>query len=94
MTTQDAMGTWMIECCDRAEATNSGQATNSTIGDLYKSFAAWCGLNGEYVFSRRRFSDALENRGYEARRYGGLYQVQGLRLKQPAMPTNSDYMQD
>lgn len=71
-TAQDAIGTWIADCCKLEEA------TSSSVGELYRNFGAWANANGEYAPSRRRFADALESRGLELVRSGAGYTVQGL----------------
>jgi P4 family phage/plasmid primase-like protien len=71
---QDSLGTWIAECCE------TDALFESTVGALYKSFAAWAESNGEFVLSRRRFSDAMESRGHAIERRGGLTRVRGLHL--------------
>jgi putative DNA primase/helicase len=62
---EDAIGQWLAECCDRQPFLWCSSAA------LFKSWRAWCDLAGEYVMPKRRFTQALEARGFAAKRQPG-----------------------
>ena len=77
---EDAMGTWLRECC----------TTSSTFhvpaSDLYGSWRTWCDGAGEPVSSQKRFSQALQSRGFEPKRMAGSGKsgFEGIGLKPPS----------
>lgn len=62
LTAEDALGQWIAEAC-MADANN--QANTS---DLFVSWKRWADRAGEPVGSAKRFSEALEARGYQRTR--------------------------
>ena len=71
---EDTIGAWMEECCERHR---------DTLGSsLYRSYADWCESNGDNAFGRRRWSDALVEKGFQLRKgAAGARLVCGLNLK-------------
>jgi putative DNA primase/helicase len=59
--TEDALGQWVDECCDRIEGA-------SDSADLWRSYSQWCEKNGEHAWSRRSWANALVERGFAARK--------------------------
>ena len=53
----DILGNWLEECCDR-----EGWASSKS---LYGSFAAWAEEQGERVWSRRAWADAMGDNGFQ-----------------------------
>lgn len=71
---EDAISAWIDDKCERTGA--------DTIAALFASWKAWAEANGEFVGSSKRFSQSLEERGFErmrsktSRMYAGLHVVQ------------------
>jgi putative DNA primase/helicase len=63
--TEDSIGTWLAECCW------VGPSYYDTLINLFASWKDWAEATGEYVTPRKRFSQALENRGFHPRLQGG-----------------------
>ena len=61
---EDAMGLWMEECCTQ---TSTFYATS---GALFGSWKAWAEAAGEQAGSQKRFSQALQARGFDPKREG------------------------
>jgi putative DNA primase/helicase len=61
---ENAIGRWIEEQCalDRTYF--------ETIAVLYGNWNTWCEANGEFTGSQKRFSQALEDRGFERHREG------------------------
>ena len=55
---EDALGRWLAERCF------INDASTALTADLYDDWRVWCGENGEYAGSQKRFSVALRSRGY------------------------------
>jgi phage/plasmid-associated DNA primase len=64
MEAEDALGQWIAECCDRAQFVWGGSS------ELFASWRQWADQAGEYVGSQKRFSQALEARGFKPKRDG------------------------
>jgi putative DNA primase/helicase len=84
LTSEDLLATWISEACDVA-------VTAATYLDvLYSAFRAWCEQGNEFALTRRRFTSALEDRGFQQQRdrRRGAYQdhsyFAGLALKSRA----------
>ena len=79
---EDALGRWIGE---RAERVPSHVETTAA---LFASWKLWAEANGEYVGSVRRFSENLQQRGFERNREGeaGTRCFVGIRLRQPTTP--------
>ena len=77
---QDAVAAWLEECCEL----NPNAWT--TRGALFDSWNKWADAAGEYVGSRARLLDALENRGFQPSRRGssGTRGFAGLTIKHQA----------
>lgn len=73
---EDALSAWIDEKCER-----DPQAWE-TSNALFASWKAWAEAHGEPVGTTRRFSQALEARGFELRRTTQARGVAGVRLKQ------------
>lgn len=58
-TAEDALGQWLGECCI------TGRAYWTAGAVLFSSWREWCERSGEYVGSQKRFSQALQARGFE-----------------------------
>jgi putative DNA primase/helicase len=72
---EDAMATWIDDKCDR-----SSQSTTSST-DLFLSWKNWADAAGEPSGTQRRFSQKLEDRGFEKIRDRNGRSFQGLRLR-------------
>jgi len=72
---EDAMSCWLEEKCDR------GPHARETSTDLFVSWKNWADAAGESSGTQRRFSQKLEDRGFEKikDRYGRSFA--GIRLK-------------
>ncbi len=58
MASEDTIERWIGECCTK------GRACESLSTALYTDWKQWCDDSGEWAGSQRRFSQALEDRGY------------------------------
>lgn len=58
--TEDTLLAWLDECCER-----DGITEGKT---LYNSFASWCTEQGEHVWGRRAWSNAMIDKGFEPKR--------------------------
>ena len=70
---EDALRAWIEECC------KCGSNLSDTLANLWASWQAWAESAGEYVGSKRKFSQRLEDKGFDrsashgkARRYIGI----------------------
>ncbi len=71
---EDTLGAWLAECCER---------TNDTDGAaLYQSYSAWCDRNGDNAWTRRAWTNALQERGFQTKKgTGGVRMVKDLSVK-------------
>lgn len=75
---EDTLGAWLSENCDR-EADTDGAA-------LYRNYAGWCEKQGDKAWSRRGWTNALLERGFQTRKgTAGVRMVRDLNLKLSAM---------
>jgi putative DNA primase/helicase len=58
-TAEDALGNWLEECC------TTGRRYWTSGAALFANWREWCERSGEYVGSQKRFSQALQARGFE-----------------------------
>jgi putative DNA primase/helicase len=72
---EDTVGRWLKECC----VLNAQQRT--TVADLWESWNAWGGENGEAQVSKKRFSQELVGRGFNRGLFKGQRCFRGLRLR-------------
>ena len=72
---EDALSAWIDEACERDP---QGWAAS---GDLFTSWKFWAERRGEFVGSSRRFTQALDTRGFSPLRKTAARGVAGLRLK-------------
>jgi len=87
MEAEDALGQWIAECCDRQDFLWGGSS------DLFASWRQWADQAGEYVGSQKRFSQAVEARGFKPQRGGGTGRsgFAGLApVRKAAAPRQSD----
>jgi putative DNA primase/helicase len=72
---EDTLGAWILECCERDSGDSEGKS-------LYESYRKWCEVQGEHSFSRRGWTNALLERGFQTRKgTAGTRMVRGLCLK-------------
>lgn len=72
--TEDTLGAWLEECCER-DGDTDGRI-------LYNSYSRWCEKNGDNSFTRRGWTNALIERGFGTKKgTGGMRMIRGLRLK-------------
>jgi len=80
----DTLNAWLDECCER-EGESDGKV-------LYKNFTDWCDAQGETVWSRRGWSDAMLDKGFVnfRRKQGGIVVrgFKGVKTRLSASPTN------
>ncbi len=62
---EDAMATWLQECC------TLGPMYQTTTADLFASWRGWAQRSGEPEGSQKRFSQSLQAHGFEPSRQGG-----------------------
>lgn len=81
--TEDALGAWMAECCDTAPGTSRFETSEA----LFTSWSEWAERAGEYVGSRRRFSQNLQARGFTPGRQPGTGRkgYHGINLGKPRL---------
>lgn len=86
----DTLGAWLEECCER-----EGESDGKT---LYNNFCDWCSNQGEVVWTRRGWSDAMIDRGFEnfRRKIGGslIRGFKGVKVRLSASPTKSFVIND
>ncbi len=71
---EDVLGQWLEECCERKDRMEGASG--------YRSYSAWCERQGEKTQSRRTWSNALVERGFEpCKGTGGTRMFAGLTLK-------------
>jgi P4 family phage/plasmid primase-like protien len=77
LTAQDTVGRWMTERTRRVES------WETPSGAIYADWKEWCEVNGEFVGSHKRLSQALINRGLTTKdgRAGSI--MVGLKLLSP-----------
>lgn len=72
--TEDALGQWLEECCERKGTTDSAI--------LFENYRRWCEKNGEHAWSRRAWANAMVERGFLPRKgSGGVRRLDGVGLK-------------
>jgi putative DNA primase/helicase len=59
-TAEDALGNWLEECC------TTGRQYWTSGAALFGNWREWCERSGEYVGSQKRFSQALQARGFQS----------------------------
>lgn len=69
---EDAFALWMADCCTM----RNGDAASST--ELYKSWKGWAAAAGEQPISQKRFSQAIEARGFHTQKLAGRMVFQGI----------------
>jgi putative DNA primase/helicase len=76
---EDALGLWAGECC------RVKPGFYDTTANLFASWKAWAEQAGEVVGSQKRFTQALQGRGYAPRRQGGTGKTgfDGIAVKAP-----------
>lgn len=57
---EDSFALWIDECCE------VDQKAKETSAALFASWNAWAERNGEATWTKKRFSQAMEQRGFEA----------------------------
>ncbi len=62
---EDALGTWIAECCA------VGDYRTGSSGELFASWKRWADSAGEHAGSQKRFSQALQARGFRPTRPRG-----------------------
>jgi putative DNA primase/helicase len=73
---EDAMGAWIEECCDRDE-----KAWTKTT-PLFQSWKGWAEAAEEFVGSTKRFKNAMESRGFKPDKRHGERGYCGLTLRE------------
>lgn len=82
---EDAVGLWLAECCVSGPYRTEGSTA------LFKSWKQWADGTGEWPGSQRRFSQALEARGFRPKRlHGGKSAFEGLSLPIPPSRTEPE----
>lgn len=76
---EDVIGAFLDECCD------IDPGSTLILGGLYDVYRAWAERGGEHALTKRRFGDALEDRGIErVKATAGRRALRGIRLKAQA----------
>lgn len=81
---EDALGRWIEdECILNPNATG-------TTDELFDSWKAWAEKNGEFIGTKRRFSDDLDKRGFKRKRLGHTCSraFQGIGMKGKVLQEN------
>jgi putative DNA primase/helicase len=75
---EDAIAQWLDECCDKSTT------AQTEVRTLYASWSKWCERTGEFAGTQKSFSQALEDRGYQKRRFGHAMRagIAGLAIRQ------------
>lgn len=72
--TEDALGQWLEECCERTSSADSAQ--------LFESYRRWCDKNGEHAWSRRAWANTMVERNFVTRKgTGGVRRFECISLK-------------
>lgn len=79
---EDAFTTWFEEKCDKVAS------WETEVKALYSSWKNWTELSGEFAGSRKRFSQILEERGYQPIRIGNA-RTRGFKGVQLKSETNT-----
>lgn len=81
---EDAFAIWMAECCVVAKSSGGGSS------ELFRSWDKWARAAGEFVGSQKRFSQALQDRGFHTGKDGsGKMQFTGIGLQVPRPHTET-----
>ncbi len=80
----DVLAHWLDDCCV------IHPDARAAAGDLYTSYAEWCGKGGEYPLPQRTFGLRLAERGYEQKKSGSIRSWKGLGLLAPQPPEGGD----
>jgi P4 family phage/plasmid primase-like protien len=78
---EDALGRWLDECCER------GSAYSETTSILFAAWKGWAEASGEFVGSKKRFSENLASRGFDPYRDHSARGFRGLRLRDGSRST-------
>lgn len=62
--TEDALSTWLEECCERDPSASTSSAT------LFASLTAWAARAGQPAGTKKNLADNLVKRGFERKRLG------------------------
>jgi putative DNA primase/helicase len=76
LVSQDSLATWMAECCDISPM------WSCKVSVLFTSYRNWAEQNGEASLGRKRFTEAMETRGYLTIRHSGNFWTKGLRVEE------------
>lgn len=71
---EDVLGAWIDECCERGGGPTDGRA-------LFDSYRKWCEEQGESAWSRKGWSSAMLDRGFEQKRTKHARMFSGIALK-------------
>lgn len=71
---EDSFALWIEECCE------ADYMAKEMTADLFASWNAWAEKNGERPWSKKRFAQAMEQRGFETYRTNTSRGYAGLRL--------------
>lgn len=74
---EDILGAWLEECCDTSGSYCDGK-------QLYDNYRKWCEAQGENVWSRRAWTNAMLDRGYQQKRTAANRCFVGIDLKESA----------
>lgn len=77
---EDALSTWIDECCNRDPRSWTGST------ELYASWKAWADQAGEFAGSSRRFTQTLQDRGFEPLRKTNGRGFQGIEIDRSDEP--------
>ena len=83
MQAEDTIGQWLELCCAL------GEHAQTATSAAYESFKKWAEQNGEYIMSKKRFSQMLESRGFERGRGVDRYFI-GFTLKDGPRQTEAE----
>ncbi|MGH6865688.1 MAG: phage/plasmid primase, P4 family [Methyloceanibacter sp.] len=80
LASEDAVNAWIDDACERDRS--SWEPSSA----LFASWKAWCERSGEFVGSKKRFAQNLEDRGFVPERAGGTGArgFRGLKINRPA----------
>ena len=74
LSSQDSLATWMGECCEIAKP------WSAKVSAVFESYRNWAEKSGEATLGRKRFSEAMETRGFVSERFSGNYVMRGIRV--------------
>ena len=83
---EDTLIQWIDECCERDPAARSESSV------AYRNYLTWCERSGEHSWSRKRWVNGLEERGFKRVRTATQRMISGFSLKLNEPPQGDSRM--